>query len=185
MAAGLRPGSGPPDQPNIPGALAAETGAASATIALIPHHRPRVTLKTERTLSLIKPEAVAACHIGAICQRFEDAGLRITAMRMLQLTSEQAGAFYQIHSERPFYRDLVAYMCSGPIVAQVLEGKNAVERNRQIMGATNPAEAAPETIRADFGQSLQENAVHGSDSLENAAAEIAFFFADPDRPPAS
>ena len=138
-------------------------------------------MKTERTLSLIKPDAVAASHIGAICRRLEKAGLRIAAMRMLWLTKEQAEALYAVHSERPFYRGLVAHMSSGPIVAQILEGKNAIERNRQIMGATDPAAAAPETIRADFGQSLQKNAVHGSDGPETAAAEIAFFFAGLDR----
>ena len=102
-------------------------------------------------------------------------------MRMLWLTKEQAETFYAVHHERPFYKDLVTYMCSGPIVAQILEGENAIERNRQIMGATNPADAASETIRADFGQSLQENAVHGSDGPETATAEIAFFFAGLDR----
>ncbi len=140
-------------------------------------------MKTERTLSLIKPEAVAARHIGSICRRFEKAGLRIAAMRMLQLTKEQAEAFYAVYRQRPFYKDLVAYMSSGPIVAQILQGENAIERNRRLMGATDPAEAAPETIRADFGQSMQLNAVHGSDGPETAAAEIAFFFAGLERLP--
>ena len=137
-------------------------------------------MKIERTLSLIKPDAVAASHIGSICRRFEKAGLRIAAMRMLWLAREQAEAFYAVHRERPFYKDLTTYMCSGPIVAQILQGENAIEHNRQLMGATDPANADPKTIRADFGQSLQRNAVHGSDGPETAAAEIAFFFAGRD-----
>lgn len=133
-------------------------------------------MATERTLSIIKPEAVAANRIGEILARLEQAGLRVVAARMLQLSREQAEAFYAVHRERPFYNDLVSYMQSGPVLVQVLEGDNAVSRNREVMGATNPAEAAPGTIRADFGNSIEENAVHGSDSTENAAREIEFFF---------
>jgi len=131
---------------------------------------------TERTLSIIKPDAVAKHLIGAINQRFEKAGLRIVASKMLRLTTQQAEAFYAIHKDRPFFRNLVSFMSSGPVLAQVLEGESAVALNRQIMGATNPKEAAPGTIRADFAASIDHNAVHGSDSQENAAEEIAFFF---------
>ena len=130
----------------------------------------------ERTLSIIKPDAVATDRIGAIFSRFEEAGLRIVAARMLRATGTQARAFYAVHRERPFYEDLVAFMTSGPIVAQVLEGEGAIARNREIMGATNPADAAPGTIRADFARSIDENAVHGSDGPETAKEEIAFFF---------
>lgn len=137
-------------------------------------------MATERTLSIIKPEAVAANRIGEILARLEQAGLRVIAARMLQLGREQAEEFYAVHRERPFYNDLVSYMQSGPVLVQVLEGENAVQRNREVMGATNPAEAAPGTIRADYGNSIEENAVHGSDSAENAAREIAFFFRDSD-----
>lgn len=132
----------------------------------------------ERTLSIIKPDAVGKNHIGAIYDRFEKAGLRIVAARMLHLTREQAGAFYAVHKERPFYGELVDFMTSGPIVAQVLEGENAIARNREVMGATDPAKAAPGTIRADFATKVDENAVHGSDSPETAVTEIAFFFPD-------
>jgi len=128
------------------------------------------------TLSIIKPDAVAKNHIGAINQRFEQAGLRIVAAKMLRLTTQQAESFYAIHKERPFFRALVTFMSSGPVMVQVLEGDNAVALNRQIMGATNPKEAAPGTVRADFAESIDHNAVHGSDSLENAQQEIAFFF---------
>ena len=132
----------------------------------------------ERTLSLIKPDAVAKNRIGAILSRFENAGLRVVAARMLRLSDEQARAFYAVHKERPFYGGLVAFMTSGPIMAQVLEGDNAVAKNRELMGATNPADAAPGTIRADFAKDVEANAVHGSDSQETAREEIAFFFPD-------
>ncbi len=132
----------------------------------------------ERTFSIIKPDAVGKNLIGKITQRFEEAGLQIVASRMVHLTEEQAGAFYAVHKERPFYNDLVSFMTSGPVVVQVLEGENAITRNREIMGATNPADAAPGTIRADFAQTVDENAVHGSDAPETAAEEIAFFFDD-------
>ena len=130
----------------------------------------------ERTLSIIKPDAVAKNVIGEIIARFEKAGLRVVAARMLHLTAEQAGEFYAVHRERPFFDELVAYMTSGPILAQVLEGENAIARHREVMGATNPKEAAPGTIRADFAEDITENAVHGSDAAETAATEIAFFF---------
>ncbi|MDE0097092.1 MAG: nucleoside-diphosphate kinase [Gammaproteobacteria bacterium] len=132
----------------------------------------------ERTFSIIKPDAVARNLIGRIYQRFEDAGLRIVAARMEHLTREQAQEFYAVHRERPFYGDLVEFMISGPVMLQVLEGENAVARNREVMGATNPADAAPGTIRADFAKTVDENAVHGSDAPETAAQEIAFFFTD-------
>lgn len=130
----------------------------------------------ERTLSIIKPDAVARDAIGAICARLEAAGLRIVAARMLRLSREQAASFYAIHRGKPFFDALVDFMASGPIMAQVLEGEDAVTRNRAVMGATNPADAAPGTIRADFARSVTENAVHGSDAPETAASEIAFFF---------
>jgi len=130
----------------------------------------------ERTFSIIKPDAVARNHIGAIYDRFEKAGLRIVASRMLHLSREQAGAFYAVHQERPFFGELVDFMTSGPIMVQVLEGENAITRNREVMGATDPAKAAPGTIRADFATQVDENAVHGSDAPETAATEIAFFF---------
>ena len=132
----------------------------------------------ERTFSIVKPDAVAKNVIGKIYDRFESAGLKIVASRMLHLTREQAGGFYAVHKERPFYNDLIDFMTSGPVVVQVLEGENAITRNREIMGATNPQEAAPGTIRADFAQTVDENAVHGSDAPETAAVEIAFFFPD-------
>jgi len=132
----------------------------------------------ERTFSIVKPDAVAKNVIGKIYDRFESAGLKIVASRMLHLTREQAGGFYAVHKERPFYNDLIDFMTSGPVVVQVLEGENAIARNREIMGATNPQEAAAGTIRADFAQTVDENAVHGSDAPETAAAEIAFFFPD-------
>ncbi|KIM04325.1 MAG: nucleoside diphosphate kinase [Sulfurovum sp. AS07-7] len=130
----------------------------------------------EQTLSIIKPDAVAKNVIGKILSRFEDAGLRIAAIKKLQLTREQAEAFYEVHKDRPFYEELVNFMISGPVVVSVLEGENAVTKNRDLMGATNPKEAAAGTIRADFADSIDANAVHGSDSLENAKNEIAFFF---------
>jgi nucleoside-diphosphate kinase len=131
----------------------------------------------EQTLSIIKPDAVAKGVIGKILDRFESNGLRVAAMKKIQLTKEQAGDFYDIHRERPFFNDLVEFMTSGPVVVSVLEGENAVAKNRELMGATNPQEAAAGTIRADFAESIDANAVHGSDSLENAKREIAFFFA--------
>jgi nucleoside-diphosphate kinase len=132
----------------------------------------------ERTLSIIKPDAVAKNVIGKIIDRFETNGLRIAAMKKIKLTKEDAGKFYEVHKERPFYNDLCEYMSSGPVVVMVLEGDNAVAKNRKLMGATNPEEAEPGTIRADFAESIEANAVHGSDSLENAKKEIAFFFAE-------
>ena len=130
----------------------------------------------ERTFSIIKPDAVAKNHIGAIYQRFEQGGLRIVAARMLHLSREQAAAFYAVHQERPFFGELIDFMTSGPFMVQVLEGENAIARNRELMGATDPAKAAPGTIRADFAQEVTENAVHGSDGPDTAAVEIAFFF---------
>ncbi|WP_456470764.1 nucleoside-diphosphate kinase [Caminibacter sp.] len=131
----------------------------------------------ERTLSIIKPDAVAKNVIGKIIDRFESNGLRIAAMKKIKLTKEDAAKFYEVHKERPFFNDLCEYMSSGPVVVMVLEGENAVAKNRELMGATDPKEAAPGTIRADFAESIEANAVHGSDSLENAEKEIAFFFA--------
>lgn len=133
-------------------------------------------LTAEQTLSIIKPDAVENAQIGDIEAYFEASGLRIVAAKMTHLTREQAEAFYAVHKDRPFYKDLVNYMISGPVVVQVLEGEDAVAQNRKIMGATDPAKASPGTIRADFGTDLQRNAVHGSDSLENAKKEISFFF---------
>jgi len=130
----------------------------------------------ERTLSILKPDATRRNLTGEINAKFEEAGLRIVAQKRLRLTTEQAEAFYGVHRERGFFRDLVTFMTSGPVVAQVLEGENAVARNREIMGATNPANAAPGTIRKEFAESIEANSVHGSDSAENAATEIAFFF---------
>lgn len=132
----------------------------------------------ERTFSIIKPDAVAKNVIGDIYSRFEKNGLKIVAAKMLHLTKEQAEGFYAEHSERGFFNDLVAFMISGPVIMQVLEGENAVLNHREIMGATNPKEAAPGTIRADFASSIDENAVHGSDAVETAKREIAFFFSD-------
>ena len=132
----------------------------------------------ERTLSIIKPDGVEKNIIGEIYKRFEDGGLRIVASRMMHLSAEQVGEFYAVHKDRPFYADLVSYMSSGPVVVQVLEGENAINRNREIMGATNPAEADPGTIRADFAASIDANVVHGSDGPETAAQEIEFFFGD-------
>ncbi|MBB72671.1 MAG: nucleoside-diphosphate kinase [Legionellales bacterium] len=130
----------------------------------------------ERTLSIIKPDAVAKNVIGKIYSRFEDAGLRIVAAKMAHLSQADAEGFYAVHKERPFFKDLVNFMISGPVLIQVLEGDGAILKNRDIMGATNPQEAAPGTIRADFADSIDANAVHGSDSAENAETEIAFFF---------
>jgi len=132
----------------------------------------------ERTLSIIKPDAVAKNVIGEIYSRFESAGFKIVAAKMLHLDEITAGGFYAVHKDRPFFNDLVSFMISGPIMVQVLEGENAVSKHRGIMGATNPKEAVSGTIRADFAESLDENAVHGSDSIENAAIEIAYFFGE-------
>ena len=130
----------------------------------------------ERTLSIIKPDAVAKNVIGEIYSRFEKAGLRIVAARMEHLSAEKAGEFYAVHKERPFYQDLVDFMTSGPVMIQALEGEDAIAIHRGVMGATNPADAAPGTIRADFAQTVDENAVHGSDAADTAKAEIEFFF---------
>jgi nucleoside-diphosphate kinase len=130
----------------------------------------------ERTLSIVKPDGVARNLIGEVYRRFESNGLTIIAARMLKLSQEQAGMFYAVHRERPFFRDLVHYMSSGPVIAQVLEGENAIAKHRDIMGATDPKQAAPGTIRADLAQSIEANVVHGSDAAETAAREIAFFF---------
>lgn len=133
-------------------------------------------MAVERTLSIIKPDAVQKNIIGKIYSRFESKGLRIIAARMAHLSREQAEDFYSVHRERPFFKDLVDYMITGPIMVQVLEGENAIAQNRDIMGATDPKKAAPGTIRADFADSIEANAVHGSDSPETAAVEIGFFF---------
>ena len=135
-------------------------------------------MSLERTLSIVKPDGVQKNVIGNVYHRFEQAGLRIVAARMLRLTQAQAEAFYGVHRERGFFKDLVAYMISGPVIVQVLEGDGAVLKHRDVMGATDPKKAAPGTIRADLADSIEQNVVHGSDSLENAAREIAFFFAD-------
>jgi len=130
----------------------------------------------ERTLSIIKPDGVEKNLIGEIYRRFEGAGLRIVGARMLHLTRQQAEGFYAVHKERPFFNDLVSYMTTGPVMVSALEGENAVASHRELMGATDPKKAAPGTIRADFADSIEENVVHGSDSVENAAIEIAYFF---------
>ena len=134
----------------------------------------------ERTLSIIKPDATRRNLTGKINAKFEDAGLRIVAQRRIWLTTEQAGKFYAVHKERPFYSDLCKFMTSGPVVVQVLEGENAVAKNREVMGATNPANAAPGTIRKEFAESIEANSVHGSDSAENARNEVSFFFSEID-----
>ena len=135
-------------------------------------------MASEQTLSIIKPDGVQKNLIGEIYGRFEKAGLEIVAARMMQLTTDQAQGFYAVHKERPFFNDLVSYMMSGPVMVQVLQGENAIAKNRDIMGATNPADADPGTIRADFAESIEENIVHGSDGPDTAAVEIAFFFGD-------
>ena len=135
-------------------------------------------MAVERTISIIKPDAVAKNVIGEIYSRFEKAGLQIVAARMEYLSAEKAGEFYAVHKERPFYNDLIAFMTSGPVIVQVLEGDDAIAKNREVMGATNPVDAAPGTIRAEFAQTVDENAVHGSDGPDTAMAEIAFFFGD-------
>ncbi len=132
----------------------------------------------EQTLSIIKPDAVKKGVIGKIIDRFESNGLRIAAMKKMQLSTEKAGGFYEVHKDRPFYGELVEFMTSGPVVVMVLEGENAMAKNRELMGATNPKEAEAGTIRADFAESIDANAVHGSDSLENAAIEIKYFFSE-------
>ena len=134
-------------------------------------------MATERTLSILKPDATRRNLTGKINAKLEEAGLRIVAQKRLQLSQAQAEAFYAVHRERPFFRDLVSFMVSGPVVVQVLEGENAVTRNREVMGATDPRKADPGTIRKEFAESIEANSVHGSDSAENAATEIAFFFA--------
>lgn len=133
-------------------------------------------MSKERTLSIIKPDAVAKNVVGDILSRFEKNGLKVVAARMLHLTKDQAGDFYAVHKERPFYGDLIAFMTSGPVLVSVLEGENAIAKNREIMGATDPKKAEPGTIRADFAESIDANAVHGSDAPETAKQEIAFFF---------
>jgi len=135
-------------------------------------------MAAEQTLSIIKPDGVQKNLIGEIYKRFEDAGLEIVAARMKHLTDKEAQGFYAVHRERPFFNDLVAYMTSGPVMIQVLHGEDAIAKNREIMGATNPADADPGTIRADFAASIEENVVHGSDGPDTAAAEIAFFFGE-------
>ncbi|HEU4601316.1 MAG TPA: nucleoside-diphosphate kinase [Steroidobacteraceae bacterium] len=134
----------------------------------------------ERTFSIVKPDGVQKNLIGEVYRRFEQAGLRVIGARMVQLTQAQAEGFYAVHRERPFFKDLVKYMISGPVMVQVLEGENAVAKNRELMGATDPKKADKGTIRADFATSIEENVVHGSDSLENAKIEIAYFFAGTD-----
>jgi nucleoside-diphosphate kinase len=135
-------------------------------------------MTVERTLSIVKPDGVRKNVIGEVYRRFERAGLAIVAARMTRLSQAQAEGFYAVHRERPFFRDLVSYMTSGPVIVQVLEGEGAVARHREIMGATDPKKAAPGTIRADLAESIEQNVVHGSDSPENAAREIAYFFAE-------
>ena len=135
-------------------------------------------MSQERTISIIKPDAVAKNVIGKIYSRFEKAGLQIVAAKMMHLSKEKAGEFYEVHKERPFYNELVEFMTSGPVMVQVLEGEDAIAKNREVMGATNPQEAAEGTIRADFAETVDENAVHGSDGPDTAVAEIKFFFGD-------
>lgn len=135
-------------------------------------------MAVERTLSIIKPDGVQKNLIGEIYSRFEEAGLQVVAARMMHLTREQAEGFYAVHKERPFFKDLVSYMTSGPVMVQALEGAGAVDKNRELMGATNPANAAAGTIRADFAASIEENVVHGSDGPDTAAQEIEYFFGD-------
>jgi len=135
-------------------------------------------MAVEQTLSIIKPDGVQKNLIGEIYSRFEKSGLEIVAARMMHLTKEQAQGFYAVHKERPFFNDLVSYMTSGPVMVQALSGENAITRNREIMGATNPADADPGTIRAEFAASIEENVAHGSDAAETAEVEIAYFFGD-------
>jgi nucleoside-diphosphate kinase len=133
-------------------------------------------MAVERTFSIIKPDAVAKGKIGTVISKLEEGGLRVIASRMTQLTAQQAREFYAVHKERPFYNDLVTFMTEGPVVVQVLEGEGAIAKNREVMGATNPKDAAPGTIRAELAENIERNAVHGSDAPETAAIEIAFFF---------
>ena len=135
-------------------------------------------MAVERTLSIVKPDGVRKNVIGEVYRRFEQASLKIVAARMMKLSQAQAEGFYAVHRERPFFKDLVSYMTSGPVIVQVLEGDDAVAKHREIMGATDPKKAAPGTIRADLAESIEQNVVHGSDSLENAAREIGYFFAE-------
>lgn len=135
-------------------------------------------MAVDRTLSIVKPDAVTKNLIGEVCARLEKAGLRIVAAKMLQLTKQQAEGFYAVHRERPFFNNLVKFMTSGPVLVQVLEGENAIAKNREVMGATDPREAVPGTIRADFAENVERNAVHGSDGPGTARTEIAYFFAD-------
>jgi nucleoside-diphosphate kinase len=137
-------------------------------------------MSVERTLSIVKPDGVQKNVIGNVYHRFEQAGLRIVAARMARLSQAEAEGFYEVHRARPFFKDLVSYMTSGPVMIQVLEGENAVQKHRDLMGATDPKKAAPGTIRADLATSIEQNVVHGSDSLENAAREIGYFFAETD-----
>ncbi|HEV2287227.1 MAG TPA: nucleoside-diphosphate kinase [Steroidobacteraceae bacterium] len=139
----------------------------------------------ERTLSIVKPDGVRGNHIGEVCRRFEKAGLSIIAARMLHLSQREAEGFYAVHRERPFFKDLVRYMSSGPVIVQVLEGENAIARNRDLMGATDPKKAAAGTIRADLAASIEQNVVHGSDAPETAAREIAYFFSTTELHPRS
>ena len=141
----------------------------------------RSNQKIERTLSILKPDALRNRHIGEIISRFEEAGLRVAAIKMIKLTPEQAAQFYQVHRERPFFPELVKMMSSDPIIAIVLEGDQAISKNRQLMGATNPSQAAPGTIRKDLAISIDQNTVHGSDAVETAAVEIAYFFSTTER----
>jgi nucleoside-diphosphate kinase len=158
------------DAPNPSGYKARDPSILSQT-----HESP---MSVERTFSIIKPDATRRNLTGAVNAKLEAAGLRIVAQKRVQLSEAQAKAFYAVHKERPFYGDLVSFMISGPVVVQVLEGANAVARNREVMGATNPANAEPGTIRKEFAESIEANSVHGSDSLENAKNEIAFFFSE-------
>ena len=134
-------------------------------------------MELERTFSIIKPDATKRNLVGAICKKFEDSGLRIIAQKRIHLSKDQAGVFYEVHAERPFYDELCDFMASEPVVVQVLEGEGAILKNREVMGATNPAEAAEGTVRAEYAESVGENSVHGSDAPETAAVEIAYFFA--------
>jgi nucleoside-diphosphate kinase len=162
------------DSPTLPGPQPGDITAADTSTVL--STRSIAIMALERTLSIIKPDATRRNLTGKVNARLEEGGLRIVAQKRLQLTTAQAEGFYAVHAERPFFRDLVTFMTSGPVVVQVLEGENAVLRNREIMGATNPANAAAGTIRKDFAESIEANSVHGSDSLENARTEVAYFF---------
>jgi nucleoside-diphosphate kinase len=139
-------------------------------------NHPRLTMPIERTLSIVKPDGVGRNLVGEIINRFEKVGLRVVAARMMQLSQREAEGFYAVHRERPFFKDLVKFMTSGPVMVQVLEGEGAIAKNREVMGATDPKKAAPGTIRADLARSIDENVVHGSDAPDTAAREIAYFF---------